>query len=173
MVFRKIVFNCTIVTLDKLQADKARLQGRNNYLEGMMAEHLLAIEFRTRKRFRLSDYFTGGKDNRVLNVIEVLERVPFQRPDSKSEEIDIIAKSADDCVLLVEVRKRQERTSLKTVQDLRDNALAYAQQFGVTVLPAFLSLAGFTKDAQTFCETNGIAVAETIAYAYQSSATNE
>lgn len=156
--------------LDRLQADKARLQGRNNYLEGMMAEHLLAIEFRTKKRFRLSDYFTGGKDNRWLNVTEVLERVPFQRPDSKGEEIDVIAKSDDGCVLLVEVRKRQERTSLNTMQDLRDNALAYAQQFGVTVLPAFLSLGGFTKDAQTFCETNDIAVAETIAYAYQAPA---
>ncbi|MFN8493378.1 MAG: hypothetical protein U0350_37615 [Caldilineaceae bacterium] len=154
--------------LDKLQADKVRLQGRNNYLAGMMAEHLLAIEFRTKKHFRLSDYFTNVKDNRWLNVSEVMERVPFQRPDSKGEEIDIIAKCADACVLMVEVRKRQERTNLKAVQELRDNALIYAQQFGVTVLPAFLSLGGFTKDAQTFCETNGIALAETITYAYQS-----
>jgi Restriction endonuclease len=153
--------------LQKLQADKVRLQGRNNYLEGMMAEHLLAIEFRTRKHFRLSAYFTGVRDDRLLNVIEVMERVPFQRPDSKGEEIDIIAKSDDGCVLMVEVRRRQERANLQTVQDLHDNALAYAQQFGLTVLPAFLSLGGFTKEAQTFCETNGIAVAETIAYAYQ------
>lgn len=45
---------------------------------------------------------------------------------------------------MVEVRKRQEKTNVKAVTDLRDNALAYAEQMGVTVLPAFLSLGGFT-----------------------------
>jgi Restriction endonuclease len=148
------------------QNDKRRMQGQINYLEGMLAEHLLAIEFRARKHFRLSDYFTGGSDNRPFNLIEVNERVPFQRRDSKGEEIDIIAKTDDTRVLMVEVRNRQKKTDLKAVQDLRDNALAYAQQHSVIVLPAFLSLSGFYEDAKAFCEIHNIAVAEQIAYAF-------
>lgn len=153
--------------LEKLTTDKERLQGRNNYLEGLVAEHLLAIEFRTRKRFRPSAYFTGVKDDRLLTVVEVLERAPFQRRDGKSEEIDLLARSDDGCILMVEVRKHQEKTNRQAVQDLRDNAAAYSQQFGVTVIPAFLSLAGFTKEAQTFCQEQGIGSAEQIAYAYR------
>jgi hypothetical protein len=34
-------------------------------------------------------------------------------------------------VVMVEVRKRQEKTNLQTVTDLRDNATSYAHQFGV------------------------------------------
>ncbi|MEZ4733364.1 MAG: hypothetical protein R3E79_40225 [Caldilineaceae bacterium] len=151
-----------------LKKDNQRLQGQVNYLAGMLAEHLLAIDFRTRKHFRLSDYFTGGSDDRPFNVVEVYERVPFPRPDSKGEEIDVLVKTDDGRVLMVEVRKQQEKTNLKAVQDLRDNALAYAQQFGVTVLPAFLSLGGFTEQASSFCGANGIATAEQIAY-YQPS----
>lgn len=147
-----------------LRQDNRRLQGERNHLAGMLAEHLLAIEFRARKHFRLSAYFSGGRDDRPFNVIEVLERVPFPRPDNKGEEIDVLAKTDDGRVLMVEVRKRQERTGLETVQDLHDNALAYAQQFGITVLPAFLSLGGFTKAAKEFCEANGIGMAEQIAY---------
>lgn len=150
--------------LKALAHDKKRLQGRVNYLEGMLAERLLAIEFRTRKRFRLADYFGGGSDKRPLNMLQVQERVNFQRSDGKSEEIDVLAHSDDGRVLMVEVRKRQEKTNLPAVQDLLDNAQAYAQQMGVTVLPAFLSLGGFSEDAQAFCTTHNIANAERIAY---------
>jgi len=70
--------------------------------------------------------------------------------------------SDDGRVLMIEVRKRQKPTGLKTVKDLSDNAQAYARQHDTTVLPAFLSLGGFTQEAKKFCIANGIGVAEEI-----------
>jgi hypothetical protein len=151
-------------TIMALRADKRRLQGRNNQLEGLLAEHLLAIEFRSRKRFALSDYFTGMPDNRKLTMLDVQERVIIRRADGQPDEIDLIAKTAEGIVVMVEVRKRQEKTNLQTVSDLRDNADSYANQQGVTVWPAFLSLGGFTEDANAFCRTHGIGVAEKMVY---------
>ena len=75
--------------LTALQADKKRMRGRISYLEGMIAEHLLALELRSKKHLRLTDYFTNVSDTRPLNLIDVQERVPFQRADGKGEEIDI------------------------------------------------------------------------------------
>ena len=147
-----------------LEGDKKRLQGRNNYLEGILAEHLLAVELRAKKHIRLASYFTGLDSVEALNLVDVQERVPYRRTDGKSEEIDIIAKADDDRVLMVEVRRRQEKTGLKVVTDLRDNALDYAQQHEVTVLPAFLSWGGFTDEAKAFCVEQGIGMAEEINY---------
>lgn len=151
--------------LAALQADKKRMRGRISYLEGMIAEHLLALELRSKKHLRLTDYFTNVTDTRPLNLIDVQERVPFQRADGKGEEIDILAQADDGRVIMVEVRKRQEKTGLQAVTDLRDNALTYAQRLGVTVLPAFLSLGGFTEEARAFCLAQGISMADEIAYA--------
>jgi len=150
--------------VDRLEADKNRLQGRNNYLEGKLAEHLLAAELRGKKHIQLASYFTGLDPEGTLNLVSVQERVPYHRTDSKIEEIDIIAKADDGSVLMVEVRRRQERTSLKTVTDLRDNALDYAQQHDVKVWPAFLSWGGFTEEARAFCIEQGIGMAEEINY---------
>lgn len=45
---------------------------------------------------------------------------------------------------------------------LQTNALDYATQYGVTVLPAFLSLSGFMDEATEFCQANGIGMAEEV-----------
>ncbi len=136
-----------------------------NHLAGKLAENLLATEFRTRKRFRLSAYFQGVKDDTPLNLVDVRERVKFQRPDSKDNEIDVLAQSSDNRIVLVEVRKRQEKSNLTDVADLRDKVVAYAtQQAGQTILPAFLSPGGFTAEALAFCTQAGIATAEQINY---------
>lgn len=151
-------------TIKALRSDKRRLQGYVNHLEGKLAEHLLAIEFRSRKRFALSDYFTGLPDNRKLTMLDVQERVTIQRADGQPDEIDIIAKTKEGIVVMVEVRKRQEKTDLDAVTDLRDNADSYAKQHGVVVWPAFLSLCGFTEAAKAFCATHGIGCAEQMVY---------
>lgn len=147
-----------------LRSDKRRLQGYVNHLEGQLAEHLLAIEFRSRKRFSLTDYFSGMPDNRKLTLLDVQERVTIRRADGQPDEIDIIAKTREGIVIMVEVRKRQEKTDVETVADLRDNADSYAKQHGVVVWPAFLSLGGFTEAAKTFCTTHGIGYAEQMVY---------
>lgn len=149
----------------KLRHEKRQLQGMLNHLAGKLAENLLATEFRSRKRLRLSEYFQGVKDDTPLNLIEVRERVKFQRSDSKDNEIDVLAQSSDNRIVLVEVRKRQEKSKLTDVEDLHDKTVAYAaQQAGQTVLPACLSLGGFTAEALAFCIQAGIATAEQINY---------
>ncbi|MCB0063721.1 MAG: hypothetical protein KDE19_16475 [Caldilineaceae bacterium] len=156
--------------LAALRQDRNRWRGRANHLAGMMAERMLAIELRTQKFVRLSTYFTlpaaGGVDDRELNLIDVRERVPYQRRDGTSEELDVVAKAEDGTVLIVEVRKRQEPTGIRAVTGLRDNGIDYTQQQGVPVFCAFLSLGGFTEEAKAFCEANAIATAEEIAFAW-------
>ncbi|MEZ4736319.1 MAG: hypothetical protein R3E79_55240 [Caldilineaceae bacterium] len=151
----------------KLRQEKRRLQGMLNHLAGKLAENLLATEFRSRKRFRLSDYFQGVKDDAPLHLVDVRERVKFQRPDGKDNEIDVLAQSSDNRIVLVEVRKRQEKSNLTDVEDLRDKTVAYAaQQADQTIVPAFLALGGFTAEALAFCTQAGIATAEQINYAW-------
>ena len=158
----------TMVT--KLRSEKRQLQGMLNHLAGKLAEHLLATEFRSRKRFRLSEYFKNVRDDRELNLIDVKERVTFQREDGKGQEFDLLAQSSDSRVVLVEVRKRQEKSTLKDVEDFRDKCAVYAGKVcGQEIVPAFLSLGSFSSEAQTFCQNEGIATAEEITYVWNQS----
>ncbi len=151
--------------IEVLKADKQRLQGMLNNIVGKFAEYQLATEFRTRKRFRLSAYFTGVKDDSQLNVIEVKQRVALQRADGKGLEIDVLAESSDGRVVLVEVKKRQIKMGLKAVEDFQEKVKAYAGQFpDKTVLAAYLSLGGFTDEARQFCREQGIGMVEQIRY---------
>ena len=87
--------------------------------------------------------------------------------DGKEHEIDVVAQSRDNRVILVEVRKRQEKSNLTDVEDLRDKVADYANLHdGQSILPAFLSLGGFTAEAQAFCAQAGIATAEQINYVW-------
>lgn len=141
-----------------------RLQGMLNHVSGKFAEHQLANEFRSRKRFRLSDYFTGVVDDRELNIVNVRDRVTFQR-DGGNKEIDVLAQSSDSRVLLVEVRKRLEKSNRKDVEDFREKVAAYVQCFpDQTPLLAFLSLGGFTEEARQYCTQHQIGTAEQIVY---------
>lgn len=119
-----------------------------------------AIAFRSRKRLALSDFFQNVSDSTRLNIINVKERVHIQREDGKGMEIDIVAKSKCGRVILVEVKKRLEKIPLNTVEDLQEKVAVYEKLFSQqTILPAFLSLGGFTKDAQQFCQAHSIATA--------------
>lgn len=136
-----------------------------NHLSGRLAENLLANELKARRRVRLADYFPNLTAGVELNLIDVRERVSFQRADGKGQEIDVLAQADDGRVLLVEVRKRQEKMGLTAVSDFRDKVNAYAQQFPQqVVLPAFLALGGFTPETQHFCNQQAIGMAEQIVY---------
>ncbi len=146
-----------------LKAKNKQLQGQLNRLSGKMAEHLLATAFRSKKRFALSEFFQEPKDTNRLNLIEVRERVYFQREDGKIIEIDVIAQSSCGRVILVEVKKTQAATGLTVVEDFQEKVEIYRKQFpDHQILPAFLSLGGFTKEALEFCQQHGIGWAEKI-----------
>jgi hypothetical protein len=146
-----------------LTVKNQQLQGQLNRLSGKMAEHLLAAAFRSRKRFALSEFFQDVVDRSRLNVISVKESVFCQRSDGKVMEIDVVAESSCGRVVLVEVKKTQTKTGLTLVEDFYEKVAVYGEQFpDQKILPAFLSLGGFTGDALPFCQGHGIGWAEKI-----------
>ncbi|OAD21515.1 hypothetical protein THIOM_002713 [Candidatus Thiomargarita nelsonii] len=149
--------------IEALSAKKQQLQGQLNRLSGKMAEYLLATAFRSRKRFALSDFFFDVIDTSRLNLVEVRERVFVQRSDGKKMEIDVVAQSSCGRVVLVEVKKTQAKTGPTIVDDFQEKVEVYKTHFpDQKILPAFLSLGGFTGDARQRCQAHGIGWAEKI-----------
>jgi hypothetical protein len=149
--------------IEALTAKNQQLQGQLNRLSGKMAEYLLAAAFRSRKRFALSDFFQEVIDTTRLNLIEVRERVFIQRSDGKKMEIDVVAKSSCGRVVLVEVKKTVAPTGPTMVEDFLEKVEVYGKQFPEQkILPAFLSLGGFTGNARRICQAHGIGWAEKI-----------
>ena len=148
-----------------LQRQNQSLQGKLNHVTGKMAEQQLATALRSRKRFKLSAFFMGTTDETELNITHVQTRMTLQRDDGKGMELDVIATSSDGRVLLVEVRKRQVKSTVNDVQDFQEKVVVYqAQHPEEQVLAAFLALAGFTEEALQFCQTQGIAWATELLY---------
>jgi len=147
----------------ELKKEKKHLQGKLNYLSGKMAENILAAALRNKKRFKLSTFFQNVKDNTVLNIQKVKERVQIQREDGKNMELDIVAQSSCGRVVLVEVKKTQTKTGLNKLEDFQEKVEVYKTTFpDAIVLAAYLSLGGFTDEAGDFCLEYGIGVAERI-----------
>jgi hypothetical protein len=149
--------------LTRLKKDKKSLQGMVNHLSGKMAEYQLFTEFRSKKRFSLSRYFAGVKDDTRLNIVSVKMRVKFQRADGKEMEIDVLAESDCGRVLTAEVKKTQTPVGLQAVQDFLEKTRVYAECFPEKqILPVFFSAGGFTKEAEQFCKAEGIGIASEI-----------
>ena len=147
--------------LDKLEKENRSLRGKLSYYTGIVGEHLLATAFRSRKRFVLSNFFENVTDKTELNIINVRERFPLQREDGKGMEIDIVAESNCGRVVLVEVRKKKVKTTLKDVADFLEKVDAYQQLFSQKkTLPAFFSMGDFTQEATQFCLEAGIGMAK-------------
>jgi len=149
--------------IDELKKEKKQLQGKLNYLSGKIAENMLATALRNKKRFSLSKFFKNVKDNTILNIQKVKERVHIQREDGKNMELDIVVQSSCGRAVLVEVKKTQAKTGLNKVEDFQEKVDVYKILFPDTiVLAAYLSLGGFTEEAGDFCLKYGIGVAERI-----------
>jgi len=147
----------------QLTRKNKQLQGKLNYYAGKFAEHILAVALRSKKRLALSQFFSNVTDTNPLNLQEVKERVHLQREDGKGMELDIVAKSSDGRVVLVEVKKTQSPTGPQLISDFKEKVEIYQTQFPeARVLPAYLSLGGFTKPARDLCVKYGIGVAERI-----------
>ncbi len=151
--------------IQRQKKEKRSLRGMINHLSGMMAEYLLFNEFRSKKRFPLSRYFTNVSDDAQLNIIHAAMRVKYQRPDGKEMEVDVLAESACGRILVVEVKKTQTPVGLQAVEDFLEKARVFA---GLNpdrdVIPAFFSVGGFAETAMRFCRKKGIAVATEIEF---------
>ncbi len=151
--------------ISELRKETRRLQGILNNLSGKFAEYQLMTAFRTRKRFALSDYFSGVRDTCGLNIINVRQRVPLQRENGKNMELDVVAESDCGRMIVVEVKKWKTKIGKNIVEDFAEKVGIYTENMpGRTVLPAFLSLGGFTGEAIQLCEKLGIGTAERIVH---------
>jgi len=149
----------------QLEKEKRSLQGKLSHLSGLFAEFQLAVSFRSRKRFALSEYFDNIQDDTRLNIINVKQRVPLQRDNGKNMETDILAESDCGRTVAVEIKKLKTRIGKEAVADFCEKTAAYAKQFPEKIiLPAFLSLGGFTDEAMELCKAQGIGTAERIAH---------
>ncbi|MDM8529890.1 hypothetical protein QUF63_01865 [Anaerolineales bacterium HSG25] len=149
----------------ELQRTNNRLRGKLADVEGKAAEYLFANTLRSRKRFKMADFFAGATDETKLNMVHVQTRLIIQRADGKKMELDIVAESSDERVLLVEVRKRQVKANLTDIEDFQEKVAVYQQQNPEqAVLAGFLSLGGFTESARQRCEQAGIGWAKTLHY---------
>jgi hypothetical protein len=148
-------FNAEVATLTK---ENQTLRGKLNHIKGQLTEVQFANTLRSRKRFRLADFFAGANDDQPLNLLDVQTRVMLQRPDGGKKEVDIVAQTSDERVLLVDVKNQQEKPNHETVEDFLEKAALYqSQNPGKTLLLAFLSLGGFTEKALELCRHHGIA----------------
>ncbi len=149
--------------IGKLREERNRLQGVLNNLTGKVAEIQIASAFRSRKRFALSDFFRGVRDTARLNITAVRRRVPLQREDGKNMELDIVAGSDCGRTVVVEVKKWKTPVGKAVAEDFAEKADIFSEQNpDRTVLPAFLSLGGFRKEALKLCQDRGIGTAERI-----------
>lgn len=151
--------------IEQLEEEKDSLHGRLNNLVGKFAEFQLMTEFRTRKNFSLSVYFSGVKDKTKLNIIDSRMRYKFQRPDGKEMEIDVFAQSDCKRVILAEVKKTEKKTGLSVMRLFHEKVCAFKKSHPKKkILPVFLSVGGFTKGALEFSKEKGIGIAAKIAY---------
>jgi hypothetical protein len=155
-------FKAEVAALTK---ENRMLRGKLNHIKGQVTEFQLAVALRSRKRFRLADFFAGATDETPLTLRDVQTRVVIQRPDGSVNELDIVAYTNDNRVLLVEVKNQQEKATPDMVAAFGEKvAFFQAQQPDKTLLPAFLSLAGFTEPALALCHQHGIAWAAELQY---------
>jgi len=72
-------------------------------------------------------------------------------------ELDIVAETEDERVILVEVKKQQRKSNVEQVADFQEKVALYQSQHPEKVILAgFLSLGGFTQDALALCQAEGI-----------------
>ncbi len=148
-------FNTQVAALTK---ENQALRGKLNHIKGQVTEFQFANTLRSRKRFRLAEFFAGATDEQPLNLLAVQTRVMLQRPDGAKKEVDIVAQTSDERVLLIDVKNQQEKPNHETVADFLEKAALYSSQHpDKTLLLAFLSLGGFTEKALELCRQHGIA----------------
>ena len=80
-------------------------------------------------------------------------------------ELDIAAESDCGRVVVVEVKKWKTEIGENIAADFAEKVAVYAESVpDRIILPAFLSLGGFTDEAMQICEERSIGTAERIAH---------
>ncbi len=148
---------------EKLKQRNHQLQGKLNQLAGKIVEDLLATELRSRKRIQLWDFFESPHKadlDSSWNLAEVRVRSSFQRPDGKSFEIDVLAKTENGLWLVIETKKTKAAIGKPVVENFFEKlGWLQAQHSEPTLTGAFVALGGFTEEALEYCQTHHILTA--------------
>jgi len=164
----------------ELRRKNKSLEGDLSHTVGLLAEYQLAFELQSRSPFFMSSFFDWNTDQapelkdatekKEFAVKEILLRQYLQLPNGIKREIDLIVLSPDDRVLLVEVKKRRERTSKPTAEEFWEKVGCYrSQNPELKVFAAFFSLGGFYEPALDFCREKKIGTVTKLNYAAWSS----
>jgi DNA-binding Lrp family transcriptional regulator len=152
-----------VAEIKELKKDKKKLQGMLNHISGLIAETQLAVSMRSRKRFKLMEYFDHVGDEEAVNLTDVKNRVIVQRDDGRKFEIDLLASSTDNRLIAVEVKKTKTKTGRQIIEDfLEKTEVLKEKNPDSMVLPMVLSLGGFTEEAARLCREKKIGMAEKI-----------
>lgn len=155
----------------EMKAKNRSLQGMLNQSQGELAEYQLAFELRNRGCFTLRNYFEGLENGALeFTINEMTRRFFIQSGDHPKQELDLrvlgtvkIGDRTETRSLLIEVKKKQVRVDLKTVQDFADKVQFYRSVYPEeTPIQAFLALGGFTDEAILFCRKHRIGTASEI-----------
>lgn len=146
--------------IDQIEKEKKSLRGRLNQLVGKFAEYQLATDMRTRKRFSLSVYFSDIKERKTLNIIDVKLHVKFQRDDGKEMEIDIMATSDCNRVVLIEVKKWKNKVGVQIIRDFIEKTNVYQRQTKKIIISAILAAGGFSAHAKKLCQEKKVGMAD-------------
>ena len=83
--------------------------------------------------------------------------------DGKEMEIDIKAESDCKKVVLIEVKKWKTKVGVQIIRDFLEKIDVYASlNKNKKIIPAFLSMGGFSVHAKKLCQDKKIGIAETI-----------
>ena len=84
-----------------------------------------------------------------------------KHPDpGKNLELDLLVHTESGQSLLIEMKKRQEKTGIKTVQLFWEKVLCFNRLHpDQEVFTAFFSAGGFRPETLSFCEKQGIGTA--------------
>ena len=140
-----------------------KLKGALNSQLGYTAELQLMCDMQMRGSFPFSTYFKGIADDETFTLAAIHSRHMVQTPLGKKRELDIRADGRDKRSLLVEVKKTTAKTGTPAIKSFLTTIDLFRNQNPKRqVVPAFFSLAGFTKPALTLCAEKGIGVAESL-----------
>ena len=148
--------------LANVTKENSELRGQLNRIKGLVTEVQFAYALRSRGRFWLSDFFEGvdkdSSENIKLNIVDVQISVDLRRKDGGKKEINIVASSNGDKVLLIEAKNKKRKPNHEDVEDFLEKVALYQNQHpDKTILTGYLSLHGFTKKGLDACKKHGIA----------------
>ena len=148
----------------KMLRETNSLRGALNEMAGRLAELQLANDMLVRKSFVPSVYFHGISDDEPFVIKDLWQRF-FAQSYKGGGELDLVVEGRDNRTLAVEVKKRKTKIGVEEINGFLGKIQALRASLPQrTIIPAYLALGGFTEEALTLCQENGVGTAQRMEY---------